>query len=182
MTVQSIYDEVSGIYGQGNRVFRKSGGLFLCREIFGVVKEVDKDRETLSVTCSDIDTLFSRDIPDAPGTVSGSIEGYIKSLIDKYYVNQPDAVYATPYLTVAASTSTAGSALPDVRRVWNVKSYPIQGAAAVQHPHILFSSERQAGDAYPLPGQADAQGIPGFVGLRILEESFAHDAVGRSRP
>ena len=98
------------LLGQGNRVFRKSGGLFSLPGNFFVVKEVDKDRETLSVTCSDIDTLFSRDIPDAPGTVSGSIEGYIKSLIDKYYVNQPDAVQSTPYLTVAASTSTAGSA------------------------------------------------------------------------
>ena len=180
MTVQSIYDEVSEFTVKGTGSSAKAGDSFFAGKFFGVVKEVDKDRETLSVTCSDIDTLFSRDIPDAPGTVSGSIEGYIKSLIDKYYVNQPDAVYATPYLTVAASTSTAGSALPDVEDgVWNVKSY-LSKVRRLYNIHTSYSVVN--GKLVMRIFHRDRQTHKVFLDLsdyEILEESFAHEAIGK---
>lgn len=180
MTVQSIYDEVSEFTVKGTGSSAKAGDFFFAGKFFGVVKEVDKDRETLSVTCSDIDTLFSRDIPDAPGTVSGSIEGYIKSLIDKYYVNQPDAVYATPYLTVAAFTSTAGSALPDVEDgVWNVKSY-LSKVRRLYNIHTSYSVVN--GKLVMRIFHRDRQTHKVFLDLsdyEVLEESFAHDAIGK---
>ena len=92
MTLCSIYDEVSDFKIRGNESSAKAGDFFFTDGFFGIIKEVDKDRETLDITCNDIDTLFARDIPDDPGTVGGNIEGYIKSLIDKYYVNLSDAV------------------------------------------------------------------------------------------
>ena len=180
MTVQSIYDEVSEFTVKGTGSSAKAGDFFFAGKFFGVVKEVDKDRETLSVTCSDIDTLFSRDIPDAPGTAGGSVEGYIKSLIDRYYVNQPDAVYATPYLTVAASTSTAGSALPDVEDgVWNVKSY-LSKVRRLYNIHTSYSVVN--GKLVMRIFHRDRQTRKVFLSLsdfEVLEESFAHDAVGK---
>lgn len=180
MTVQSIYDEVSDFKIRGKESSAKAGDFFFADGFFGIIKEVDKDRETLDITCNDIDTLFARDIPDDPGTVGGSIEGYIKSLIDKYYVNLSDAVYATPFLTVVASTSTVGSALPDVENgVWNVKSY-LSKVRRLYNIHTSYSVVN--GGLVMRIYHRDRQTHKIFLDLsdyEILEESFAHEAIGK---
>lgn len=180
MTVQSIYDEVSDFKIRGNESSAKAGDFFFTDGFFGIIKEVDKDRETLDITCNDIDTLFARDIPDDPGTVGGNIEGYIKSLIDKYYVNLSDAVYATPFLTVVASTSTVGSALPDVENgVWNVKSY-LSKVRRLYNIHTSYSVVN--GGLVMRIYHRDRQTHKIFLDLsdyEILEESFAHEAIGK---
>lgn len=180
MTVQSIYDEVSEFKIRGNESSAKAGDFFFTDGFFGIIKEVDKDRETLDITCNDIDTLFSRDIPDDPGTVGGSIEQYIKSLIDKYYVNLSDAVYATPFLTVIASTSTVGSALPDVENgVWNVKSY-LSKVRRLYNIHTSYSVVN--GGLVMRLFHRDRQTHKIFLDLsdyEVLEESFAHEAIGK---
>lgn len=178
MTVQSIYDEVSDFKIRGNE--SSAGDFFFADGFFGIIKEVDKDRETLDITCSDIDTLFSRDIPDDPGTVGGSIEQYIKLLIDKYYVKLSDAVYATPYLTVIAATSTVGSALPDVENgVWNVKSY-LSKVRRLYNIHTSYSVVN--GGLVMRIFHRDRQTHKIFLDLsdyEVLEESFAHEAIGK---
>nr|DAP07769.1 MAG TPA: collagen triple helix repeat protein [Caudoviricetes sp.] len=180
MTVQSIYDEVSEFKIRGNESSAKAGDFFFADGFFGIIKEVDKDRETLDITCNDIDTLFARDIPDDPGTVGGNIEGYIKSLIDKYYVNLSDAVYATPFLTVVASTSTVGSALPDVENgVWNVKSY-LSKVRRLYNIHTSYSVVN--GGLVMRLFHRDRQTHKVFLDLsdyEVLEESFAHEAIGK---
>ena len=180
MTVQSIYDEVSDFKIRGNESSAKAGDFFFTDGFFGIIKEVDKDGETLDITCNDIDTLFSRDIPDDPGTVGGSIEQYIKSLIDKYYVNLSDAVYATPFLTVIASTSTVGSALPDVENgVWNVKSY-LSKVRRLYNIHTSYSVVN--GGLVMRLFHRDRQTHKIFLDLsdyEVLEESFAHEAIGK---
>lgn len=180
MTVQSIYDEVSEFKIRGNESSAKAGDFFFADGLFGIIKEVDKDRETLDITCNDIDTLFARDIPDDPGTVGGNIEGYIKSLIDKCYVNLSDAVYATPFLTVVASTSTVGSALPDVENgVWNVKSY-LSKVRRLYNIHTSYSVVN--GGLVMRIYHRDRQTHKIFLDLsdyEILEESFAHEAIGK---
>lgn len=180
MTVQSIYDEVSEFKIRGNESSAKAGDFFFTDGFFGIIKEVDKDRETLDITCNDIDTLFARDIPDDPGTVGGSIEQYIKSLIDKYYVNLSDAVYATPYLTVIAATSTAGSALPDVENgVWNIKSY-LSKVRRLYNIHTSYSVVN--GGLVMRIYHRDRQTHKVFLDLsdfEVLEESFAHEAIGK---
>lgn len=180
MTVQSIYDEVSDFKIRGKESSAKAGDFFFADGFFGIIKEVDKDRETLDITCNDIDTLFARDIPDDPGTVGGSIEGYIKSLIDKYYVNLSDAVYATPFLTVVASTSTVGSALPDVENgVWNVKSY-LSKVRRLYNIHTSYSVVN--GGLVMRIFHRDRQTHKIFLDLsdyEVLEESFAHEAIGK---
>lgn len=180
MTMQSIYDEVSDFKIRGEESSAKAGDFFFADGFFGIIKEVDKDRETLDITCNDVDTLFARDIPDAPGTVSGSIEGYIKKQIDKYYVNQSDAVYATPFLTVIASTSTAGSALPDVEDgVWNIKSY-LSKVRRLYNIHTSYSVIN--GKLVMRIFRRDRRTHKIFLDLsdfEVLEESFAHDAIGK---
>lgn len=180
MTVQSIYDEASDFKIRGKESSAKAGDFFFADGFFGIIKEVDKDRETLDITCNDIDTLFARDIPDDPGTVGGNIEGYIKSLIDKYYVNLSDAVYATPFLTVVASTSTVGSALPDVENgVWNVKSY-LSKVRRLYNIHTSYSVVN--GGLVMRIYHRDRQTHKIFLDLsdyEILEESFAHEAIGK---
>lgn len=180
MTVQSIYDEVSEFKIRGNESSAKAGDFFFADGFFGIIKEVDKDRETLDITCNDIDTLFARDIPDDPGTVGGNIEGYIKSLIDKYYVSLSDAVYATPFLTVVASTSTVGSALPDVENgVWNVKSY-LSKVRRLYNIHTSYSVVN--GGLVMRLFHRDRQTHKVFLDLsdyEVLEESFAHEAIGK---
>ncbi len=180
MTLCSIYDEVSDFKIRGKESSAKAGDFFFTDGFFGIIKEVDKDRETLDVTCNDIDTLFSRDIPDDTGTVVGSIEQYIKSLIDKYYVNLSDAVYATPYLTVIAATSTAGSALPDVENgVWNVKSY-LSKVRRLYNIHTSYSVVN--GGLVMRLFHRDRQTHKVFLDLsdfEVLEESFAHEAIGK---
>lgn len=180
MTVQSIYDEVSDFKIRGKESSAKAGDFFFADGFFGIIKEVDKDWETLDITCSDIDTLFSRDIPDDPGAVGGSIEGYIKSLIDKYYVNLSDAVYATPFLTVIAATSTVGSALPDVEDgVWNVKSY-LSKVRRLYNIHTSYSVVN--GGLVMRLFHRDRQTHKIFLDLsdyEVLEESFAHEAIGK---
>lgn len=180
MIVQSIYDEVSDFKIRGNESSAKAGDFFFTDGFFGIIKEVDKDRETLDITCNDIDTLFARDIPDDPGTVGGSIEQYIKSLIDKYYVNLSDAVYATPYLTVIAATSTAGSALPDVENgVWNIKSY-LSKVRRLYNIHTSYSVVN--GGLVMRIYHRDRQTHKVFLDLsdfEVLEESFAHEAIGK---
>lgn len=180
MTVQSIYDEVSEFKIRGNESSAKAGDFFFADGFFGIIKEVDKDRETLDITCNDIDTLFARDIPDDPGTVGGNIEGYIKSLIDKYYVSLSDAVYATPFLTVVASTSTVGSALPDVENgVWNVKSY-LSKVRRLYNIHTSYSVVN--GGLVMRLFHRGRQTYKVFLDLsdyEVLEESFAHEAIGK---
>lgn len=180
MTVQSIYDEVSDFKIRGKESSARAGDFFFAGGFFGIVKEVDKDRETLDITCNDIDTLFSRDIPDAPGTAGGSIEGYIKAQIEKYYVNQSDAVYATPYLEVTASTSTAGNALPDVEDgVWNIKSY----LAKVRRLYNIHTSYSVVNGKLAMRiFHRDRETHKVFLDLsdfEVLEESFAHEAIGK---
>lgn len=180
MIVQSIYDEVSDFKIRGKESSAKAGDFFFADGFFGIIKEADTNRETLDITCSDIDTLFSRDIPDDPGAVRGSIEQYIKSLIDKYYVNLTDAVYATPYLTVIAATSTAGSALPDVENgVWNVKSY-LSKVRRLYNIHTSYSVVN--GGLVMRLFHRDRQTHKVFLDLsdfEVLEESFAHEAIGK---
>lgn len=180
MTVQSIYDEVSDFKIRGNESSAKAGDFFFTEGFFGIIKEVDKDRETLDITCNDIDTLFARDIPDDPGTVGESIEQYIKSLIDKYYVKLSDAVYATPFLTVIASTSTTGSALPDVEDgVWNIKSY-LSKVRRLYNIHTSYSVVN--GGLVMRLFRRDRQTHKVFLDLsdfEVLEESFAHEAIGK---
>lgn len=180
MTVQSIYDEVSDFKIRGKESSAKAGDFFFADGFFGIIKEVDKDRETLDITCNDIDTLFSRDIPDDPGSVGGSVEQYIKSLIDKYYVELSDAVYATPFLTVIASTSTTGSALPDVENgVWNIKSY-LSKVRRLYNIHTSYSVVN--GGLVMRLFHRDRQTHKVFLDLsdyEILEESFAHEAIGK---
>lgn len=180
MIVQSIYDEVSDFKIRGKEASAKAGDFFFADGFFGIIKEADTDRETLDIACNDIDTLFLRDIPDDPGAVGGSIEGYIKSLIDKYYVNLSDAMYATPFLTVIASTSTAGSALPDVESgVWNIKSY-LSKVRRLYNIHTSYSVVN--GGLVMRLFHRDRQTHKVFLDLsdyEVLEESFAHEAIGK---
>ena len=180
MTLQSIYDEVSDFTIKGTESSAQAGDFFFAGGFYGIVKEVDKDRETLHITCNDIDTLFSRDIPDNPGVIGGSIEQYIKAQIDRYYVNLPDAVYAAPYLKVVAQTSTAGNVLPDVEEgVWNIKSY----LSKVRRLHNIHTSYSVVdGKLVMRIFHRDRRKHKVFLKLsdfEVLEESFAHDAIGK---
>lgn len=180
MTLQSIYDEVSDFTIKGTESSAQAGDFFFAGGFYGIVKEADKERETLNITCNDIDTLFSRDIPDSPQAVSGSIEGYIKSAIEKYYVNLSDAVYAAPYLKVTAQTSTAGNALPDVEDgVWNIKSY-LSKVRRLYNIHTSYSVVN--GKLVMRIFHRDRKNHKVFLNLsdfEVLEESFAHDAIGK---
>ena len=180
MTLQSIYDEVSDFTIKGDESSAQAGDFFFAGGFYGIVKEADRERETLNITCNDIGTLFSRDIPDSPQTVSGSIEGYIKSAIEKYYVNLSDAVYATPYLKVTAQTSTVGNALPDVEDgVWNIKSY-LSKVRRLYNIHTSYSVVN--GKLVMRIFHRDRQNHKVFLNLsdfEVLEESFAHDAIGK---
>lgn len=180
ITLESIYDEVSAFTIKGTESSAQAGDFLIAGDFYGIVKEVTPDRETLDITCNSMNMLFSRDIPDAPAKVSGSIEGYIKSLIDKYYVSQPDAVYATPYLDVIAQTSTAGDALPDVDEgVWSIKSY-LSKVRRLYNVHVSYSVV--SGRLVMRIFYRDRKTHKVFLNLsdyEVLEESFAHDAIGK---
>lgn len=180
MTLQSIYDEVSTFTIKGKESSVQAGDFFFTEGFYGIVKDVDKEQDILHVTCNDINTLFSRDIPDNPGTIGGSIESYIKSHIDKYYISLSDAVYATPHLIVIAQTSTAGNALPDVDDgLWNVKSY-LSKVRRLYNIHTSYSVVN--GNLVMRIFHRDRQTHKVFLNLsdfEVLEESFANDAIGK---
>lgn len=180
LTVESIYDEVSNFTIKGTESSAQAGDFLIAGDFYGIVKEVEVDRETLHITCNALDKLFSRDIPDAPGAMTGSVEQYIKSAIDKYYVNQPDAVYVTPYLTVIAQTSTAGTALPDVEDgAWSIKSY-LSKVRRLYNIHVSYAVAD--GRLVMRIFYRDRQTRKVFLNLsdfEVLEETFAHDAIGK---
>ena len=95
-------------------------------------------------------------------------------------MNLSDAVYATPFLTVVASTSTVGSALPDVENgVWNVKSY-LSKVRRLYNIHTSYSVVN--GGLVMRIYHRDRQTHKIFLDLsdyEILEESFAHEAIGK---
>ena len=180
LSVESIYDEVSNFTIKGTESSAQAGDFLIAGDFYGIVKEVEVDRETLHITCNAWNKLFSRDIPDAPGTMAGSVEQYIKSAIDKYYVNQPDAVYAAPYLTVIAQTSTTGTALPDVEDgAWSIKSY-LSKVRRLYNIHVSYAVAD--GKLVMRIFYRDRQTRKVFLNLsdfEVLEETFAHAAIGK---
>lgn len=180
MTVQSIYDEVSDFAIKGKEDSVQAGDFLFAGGFCGIVKGTDKDRDMLNITCDDIGTLFSRNISDTPGTIGGSVEGYIKAIVDQHYVNQSDVIYATPYVTVITETSTAGDALPDIEDgTWSVKSY-LSKARRLYNIHTSHSVVN--GKLVMRIFRRDRRMHKVFLNLsdfEVLEESFAHDAIGK---
>ncbi len=180
MTIQSIYDEVSDFTIKGTEDSVQTGDFFFAGGFCGIVKGTDKDRDILNITCDDIGTLFSRSIPDIPGAIGGSVEGYIKAIIEQHYVNQSDIVYATPYIAVIAETSTTGDALPDIEDgTWSVKSY-LSKARRLYNIHMSCSVVN--GKLVMRIFRRDRRMHKVFLNLsdfEVLEESFAHGAIGK---
>lgn len=183
-TTKSIYDEISEFTIHGKNGDVQEGDYLFVDDYCGVVKEVDFNNvqnEILEISCNDILSIFSRDISDTPPAMAGSVEAYVESLIDEYYINIYDAEYALPFLEVSTETSTTGTALPDVENgVWNIKSY----LSKIRRLYSIYTtfSVNNAGKLVMQLAFREKSTHKIFLELseyEIIDESFAHSAIGK---
>ncbi len=123
ITPNSIYDEVSTLIVMREKEQKFSeGDIVIAGSYIGIIKETTLEELTAELKCEHIVKILDRDL--IYSTDPSSPETYLKAQIDVNYTNQPDALYAVPYLDVSALTTTASTMKPDVENgLWNIKSY-----------------------------------------------------------
>lgn len=107
ITLNSIYSETSTIVATYKSGI-KQGDFVLCNEFKGIVKLISVDGNTMTLTCSDMDSVFDRLLYFDPDTDIGgfTIESFIRSAAMLNY-RHCDSMYALRYMAVA--TPTAGT-------------------------------------------------------------------------
>jgi len=120
----SIYDTVSTITIPQTEEPAERDFVYLDgAKWLGIIGNVSTDDGRTTLECSQISTLFNRDLFYTAGTYT-YLEDYLKTLIDDNYTNCVDTFYSLPFLDVEALTSTTGSLKPDLDdNIYNISSF-----------------------------------------------------------
>ena len=104
-TLQSIHNDTSTIVAKYKDGI-DHGDFVICDEYKGVVKSISATGNTMSLNCTDIDSVFDRPLYLQPDTSSSTIESFIHTQAMLHY-RHCDRMCALEYLTVETpSTST----------------------------------------------------------------------------
>lgn len=136
-TLKSIYDEVTTV--ELNDGSFDKGDFIIVDGFVGIIDEIDRGKGLCKLTCSDIVTLFRRDMFPVADTPINGIEGFIKRQIDQNFTNVDDQAYRLPWLNVVGVTETPSDMQPDIENgLWNIKSF-IAKARRLQNVFVDFT-------------------------------------------
>ena len=99
--------ELPSMLPSESRIREMPGDILIARGFVGVIKSADPSSSGMKIRCDHITTLFNRSTLAEP--VGDYLETQLASLITQEFISQSDPLYALPYITVTAASSTPGN-------------------------------------------------------------------------